>query len=119
MSPDGKVRVVVRSRRVPARLFELNQTMYSVSGIRLGTRTNRRVLYSYILDEDQKRTIDEARKLAQSLCLDLEVVDSGKRGIFARILSSVGRNGAKAPSVVVSPPSTSMTSDAPPVLGQR
>jgi len=119
MSQDGKVRVVVRSRRVPARLFELSQTMYSPSGIPMGTRMNRRVVYDYVLDEDHQRTIAEARKLARSLCLDLEVVDSGKQGLFRRLLSSFGRRGVNAPSVVVSPPSTSMTSDSPPVLSQR
>ena len=119
MSLDGKVRVVVRSRRVPARLFEQSQTMYSPSGIPMGTSTNRRVLYDYVLDDDQQRTIDEATKLAQSLCLELEVVDSAKRGIFGRMLSTLGRNGTKAPAVVVSPPSTSMTSDSQPVLRQR
>jgi len=119
MNQDGKVRVVVRSRRAPARLFEQSQTMYTPSGIPMGRMSNRSVLYDYVLDEDHLRTIEEARKLARSLCLDLEVVDSGKQGLFGRLLSSFGRRGANPPSVVVSPPSAPMTSDSHPVLSQR
>jgi hypothetical protein len=118
MSPDGKVRVVVRSRKVPDSVVELRHTMYSPSGIPMGTTTNRQVLYRYVLDEDHQRTIAEASKLAQSLCLDLEVVDSGKQGLFGKLMSSLGRSSASTPIVVVSSPSTTMTSDSSPVLSQ-
>jgi hypothetical protein len=118
MSPDGKVRVVVRSRKVPDSVVELRQTMYSPSGIPMGTTTNRQVLYRYVLDENHQKTIAEASKLAQSLCLDLEVVDSGKQSLFGKLLSSFGRSGASTPTIVVSPPSTAMASDSSPVLTQ-
>jgi hypothetical protein len=110
MSADGKVRVVVRSRKVPAQVVEFHQTLYSPLGLPMGTRTNRQVLYTYVLDEDYQRSIEEASKLARSLCLDLEVVDSGKQGFFGRILSSLGRRGASMSTIVVSPQSTLMTS---------
>ena len=116
MSPDGKVRVVVRSRRVPADVVEFNQTLFSPSGIPMGTRLTRQVLYRYILDDDHQRTIDEASRLARRLCLDLEVVDSGRQGFFGRLLSSLVRRGASAPTIVVSPSSTTMTSESSPVL---
>lgn len=118
LSSDGRVRVVVKSRRVPADVIEFQQTMYSPSGIPMGTRTNRQVLYAYVLDEDHKRTIEEARELARRLCLDLEVVDSGKQGFFGRLLSSLGRSGASTPSVVVSPSSPAMTSGSSPALSK-
>jgi hypothetical protein len=119
MSPDGKVRVVVRSRRVPARLVELRETAYSQWGIPIGTRTDRRVVYDYVLDEDHQRTIEEARKFARSLCLDLEIVDSGRLGFFGRLLLSLGRRGAGNPTVVVSPALKTMAPDASTVLTRR
>jgi hypothetical protein len=108
MSSDGKVRVVVKSRKVPADVVEIHQTLYSPSGIPMGVRKSRQVLFTYVLDEDHQRTIEEARKLASSLCLDLEVVDSGKQGFLERLLSSLGRRGVDKPTVVVSPPSKAM-----------
>jgi len=113
MSPDGKVRVVVRSRKVPADVVEFRQTMYSPSGIPMGTRTSRQVLYKYVLDDDHQRTIEEASRLARSLCLDLEVVDSAKQGFFGRLLLSLGGGGTNAPTVVVSPSSTAMAESSP------
>jgi len=112
MSEDGKVRVVVRSRKVPADVFEFHRTLYSPSGIPMGTKTSRQVLYRYVLDEDHQRTIEEASKLARSLCLDLEVVDSGRQNLLGRLLSSLGRKGASNPVVVVSPSTASMASDS-------
>ncbi len=116
MSSDGKVRVVVRSRRVLADVVEFHQTLYSPSGMPMGTRLNRQVLYTYVLDEDHQRTIKEASRLARSLCLDLEVVDSGKQGFLGRLLSSFGWRGGSSPSIVVSPPSAAMTPESSPVL---
>jgi len=118
MSEDGKVRVVVRSRKVPADVVEFHQTLYSPSGIPMGTRTNRQVLYRYVLDEDYQRTIEEASKLARRLCLDLEVIDSGKQGLLGRLLSSLGRRDASKPVVVVSPSVAPMGSESG-VMTQR
>ncbi|HXW95468.1 MAG TPA: hypothetical protein VEJ19_07165 [Nitrososphaerales archaeon] len=119
MSLEGKVRVVVRSRKVPDSVFVFNQTLYSPSGVPIGTRVNRNVTYRYVLDEDHRRTIEEASKLARRLCLDLEVVDSGKQGILARLLWSIGRRGASNTTVVVSPPSAAVPNDPSSVLTQR
>jgi len=119
MSSDGRVRVVVRSRKVPADLVEFHLKMYSPSGIPLGTRRNRQVLYRYVLDEDHQRTIEEASELARRLCLDLEVVDSGKQGFLGRLLSSLGRMGASNPTVVVSPPVAAVNSDSAKALPSR
>jgi hypothetical protein len=118
MSSDGKVRVLVRSRKVPSGLVQLRQTTYSLHGIP-ATRTDQRVLYDYVLDEDHQRAIEEARKLAGSLCLDLEVIDSGKQGFFGRILSSLGRRGSGNPTIEVAPTAMTMTSDTSSVLPRR
>jgi hypothetical protein len=119
LSSDGKVRVVVKSRKVPSDVVEFHQTMYSPSGIPMGTRRNRQVLYRYVLDEEHQRTIEEASELARRLCLDLEVVDSGKQGLLGRLLSSLGRRGASNPTVVISPPVAAMNSDSSPALPPR
>ena len=99
MSSDGKVRVVVKSRRVPSGMVQLRQTTYLFSGIPMTTRTDHRVLYDYILDENHQRAVEGARKLADSLSLGLEVVDSGRQGFFGRLLSSLGRGGAGNPTI--------------------
>jgi len=85
----------------------------------MATWTSHKVLYDYVLEEDHLRAIEEARKLAGSLCLDLEVIDSGKQGFFTRLLSSLGRGGARNPTIEVSPPAMTMTSDSSSVLPQR
>jgi len=119
MSSDGKVRVVVRSRKVPADVVEFRQAMYSPSGFPMGTRRSRQVVYKYVLNEDHQRTIEEASELARRLCLDLEVVDSGRQGLLDRLLSSLGRRGTSNPTVVVSPSAASMNSDSAPALPPR
>jgi hypothetical protein len=108
MSSDGKVRVLVKSRKVPARTVDLSETLYTPSGIPIGKRTNRLLLYDYVLDEDHRRTIQEAHELARRLCLDLEVVDSARQGVFRRLLSTLGHRGSSNPIIEVSP-SSSMT----------
>jgi len=119
MSSDGKVRVVVRSRKVPADVVEFYQKMYSPSGFPMGTRRSRQVLYRYVLDEDYQRTIEEASELARRLCLDLEVVDSGRQGFLGRLLSSFGRGGASNTTVLVSPPLAAVNSDSSPAMPPR
>ncbi len=114
MSPDGKIKVVVRSRRVPTRIIDLGETLYTPSGIPMGTRVRHSLLYDYVLDRDHQRTIEEARKLANSLCLDLEVVDSARLGFFGRLLSSFSLRGAGNLTVVASPPTAA--ADSSPVL---
>jgi hypothetical protein len=46
----------------------------------------RSVLYEDILDEPQQRLLDEARRLAESSCLDLEIVDLAKVNLLQRAL---------------------------------
>jgi len=119
MSPDGKVRVLVKSRRVPSGMVQLRQTTYLLSGIPMATKIDHKVLYDYVLDEEHQRAIEEARKLAGNLCLDLEVIDSGKQGFLDRLLSSLGRGGSVSPTIEVSPPAMAMDSDSSPVLSRR
>jgi len=112
MSTSGKVRVVVRSRRVPARTVDLSETMYTPYGLPMGKRTSRLLLFDYVLDEDHQRTIQEANELARRLCLDLEIVDSARQGVLGRLLSTLGRGGAN-PTIEVHSPSSAEQSEQP------
>jgi len=120
MSSNGKVRVLVKSRKVPTGVIQLHQTTYLFSGIPMKTtRMERRVLYDYVLGEDHQRAVEEARKLAGSLCLDLEVIDSRNQSLFGRLMSFLdGRNGQN-PSIEVSPPAVTITSGSSPVSPGR
>lgn len=119
MNSFGKVRVHVKSRKVPAGMVQLHQTTYLLSGIPITTRTVHKVLYDYVLGEDHQRAIEEARRLAGSLCLDLEVIDSGKQGFFSRMLSTLGRGGGEGPSIEVTPHALTAAADFSPVLPRR
>jgi len=88
MSSDGKVKVIVRSRRVPARTVDICQRVYAPSGIPMGTETSRLIVYDYILDEEHRRAVEEGKRLSSSMGLDLEVVDASRRGVFGRAFSS-------------------------------
>jgi hypothetical protein len=118
MSSEGKVRVVVRSRKVPTGFVELHEALYTPSGVRVGRMTTRRLLFDYVLDEDHQRTIQEAHKLARRLCLDLEVVDSSRIGFFGRLVLSLGRRGSASPSIEVSPQNSTTRSEVPQTLVQ-
>ena len=51
MSPDGKVRVIVTSRKVPIRTIELRRPLYSQSGLLVGTQTSQAGLYENSFDD--------------------------------------------------------------------
>ena len=103
MKPEGKVQVVVRSRRVPVGVVYRAEPVYSTSGVLLGSRPSSLVLFGTTLDEEYRRAIDEGQKLSRNLGLDLEIVDSAKNGFFGRILSSLGLSGPGRPIVMVGP----------------
>ena len=102
---EGKVQVVVRSRRVPTGTLDFCEPIYSGSttGLLVGARRNRLVLYGSILDEQDRRAIEEGNRISRNLGLQLEVVDASKQGILRRLLSSLGRNTPHGPTLVVAP----------------
>jgi len=114
MISKGKVQVVVASRRVPIRLVSISQPVYTPSGIRLESLKDLRVVYGSELDQEHKRAIEEGRRLANRLGLELEVVDTSKAGVFRRILSSLGGGLLRGPTLVVSPQSTEPAMSLPP-----
>jgi hypothetical protein len=116
MSPDGVVQVKVRSRKVPIATLHRTEPIYSASGVLVGHRPVTQVLFATSLDQDHRRTIDEAQRLASSLGLSLEVVDRSKSGLFGRLISRFSRGSARYPEVVVSPPADELLADSPPAL---
>jgi hypothetical protein len=105
MISGGKVQVVVRSRRVPTGTVDVREPVYSgsASGILVCTRSNRIVLYDYVLDEDHKRAIEEGRRLSRRLGLELVVVDVSKQGVLRRMLTSLDFGASRGPTLVVAP----------------
>jgi hypothetical protein len=101
----GTVQVVVRSRKVPVGTVMRTEPVYSTSGLLVGWKPRRLVLYGRSLDDGHRRTVEEAEKLACSLGLELEVVDRSGSGPFNRFLSWFGRSGPRHPSIVISPSS--------------
>jgi hypothetical protein len=103
MTSRGKVQVVVKSRTVPTGTVSFSQPVFSMSGIRIGEQRDLRVVYGSVLDQEHERAIEEGRKLAHRLGLELEVVDESKAGILKRIATSLTRSLAQRPTLVVSP----------------
>jgi hypothetical protein len=116
MNPDGKVQVKVRSRRVPVATFQRTEPFYSSSGVLVGYKPVTHVLFGNSLDQEHRRTIAEAQRLASSLGLGLEVVDDSRLGILGRLLSRFNGGIPRHPAVVVSPPTDEMPTDPSPVL---
>ena len=105
MISSGKVQVVVKSRRVPTSMVSISQPIYTLSGIRLGSQKIQRLVYGSVFDQEHQEAIEEGRKLADRLGLDLEVVDTSKLGLVRRILASLEGNLSQGPTLVVSPSS--------------
>ena len=107
----GKVKVVVRSRRVPVRTVEFAPRPASLAGPMMspmvaasnGTPAVRGVVFESVLGEDHLKAIEEGHRIACSLGLELEVIDRAKSGLLGRMKSAFGLGGADAPDVVISP----------------
>jgi hypothetical protein len=104
MTSEGKVRVVVKSRKVPTGIVELVTPEFVPSGFLVGMRSRSGVIYDFVLDSEQTKAIEEGYKLSCSLGLELEIVDRSKLGIFRRILPSLRRVKSRAPTLVIAPP---------------
>ncbi|MDG7008454.1 MAG: hypothetical protein JRN06_09480 [Nitrososphaerota archaeon] len=103
MSPNGKVRVVVKTRRVVVGIAMVTNPMYAPSGVLLGYSTNRVALFGSRLDEAHAKAIKEGRTVSSRLGLDLEVVDTSNYGPFRRLFSLVRRGALPEPALLVAP----------------
>ena len=111
MKSEGKVRVIVRSKKVPARIVDVSTPAFTPSGVYLGAQKDRHVVYDTVLDDEHRRAIEEGRRLSFNLGLELEVVDAAK-GVMGRVLSALGRGTPHGPVVVVSSPSSGYKPEA-------
>lgn len=100
MRSEGKVRVIVRSRKAPARVVDVSLPTFTPSGVFIGMARNRRVVYDHVLDDEHRRAIEAGRKLSSDLGIELEVIDAGRRNVLGRVLSSLGL-GSNSPSLQV------------------
>lgn len=103
MKSDGKVKVVVKSRRVPAGTVDVSGSVFSPSGFLLGTRKDRMIRYDYVLDGEHQVAIEHAQKISDDLGLNLEIIDAGRHGVITRLFSSIGLRRGGRPTIVVSP----------------
>ena len=86
MSPGrGPVRLIVKSRRVPVALTEIEFPQTTSYGV-VSTIKKRSIVYDYVLDEGERRIVDEVRQAAENSGLPLEVVDLGRAGTLSRIV---------------------------------
>ncbi len=83
----GKLRVFVRSRRVPVGITEFTRLQPITHNV-AGTVRARTLVYENVLDDSQARLVAEAKRLADSSGLDLELVDLGRMGLIRRIFWS-------------------------------
>jgi hypothetical protein len=118
MKSEGKIQVVVRSRRVPVGTVLRTEPVYSSSGVLVGFQPSTHVLFGTMLSENHQKTIEEAQKLANNLGLGLEVVDESRSGFVTRVLSRIGRSGLRYSSVRVPPSPHMVLSEAPPTAAQ-
>jgi hypothetical protein len=125
MSDAGKVKVVVRSRKVPLRTVEFaTHPIFPVgtystpvsSPWNSGLRRERVVVYESVLDDEQRRAIDEGQRLARNLGLELEVVDESKFGLLKRVRSSLGGISPRSFGVTISPSANESPLESPPAF---
>lgn len=116
MSQGGKVQVKVRSRRVPMAVFHRTEPIYSTSGVLVGHRPVTEVLYGTRLDDEHRRTIEGAQRLATYLGLGLEIVDESKLGVLGSLVSRLTGGRGRLPAVVVSPSANEVGPDSLRVL---
>jgi len=110
MTAGDRVKIVVRSRKVPARVIEFQRPILLSSGLAVQS-TERRLVYESILDDSQREALEEARRLSRDLGLELEVVDTAKANSIWRTLSRFFSPRRSAPSLILTKSWPSHSSD--------
>ena len=86
MTTNGKLELVVRSRKVLSRVDSYDVSVRGLDGLQHVSRRSLNV-FDYVLDEQQSRALEEARDLAARSGLTLEVVDLTRQGAFLRLMN--------------------------------
>ncbi len=85
MTANGKLEVVVRSKKTLSRVDSYEVSTMGVDGLRRVSRRSVNV-FDYVLDEQQSRALEEARDLAARSGFALEVVDLTRRSPLLRLV---------------------------------
>ena len=86
MTPKGeRMRLVVRSRRVPIGLTEFEIPSYTTQYGVVSKVRRRTVVYGYELKEEERRILEDLRHAAETSGVDLEVIDVGRSGAWSRV----------------------------------
>ena len=101
MSPEGKVRVLVRSKGVPVRTFTTSRPIVSAGGLILGTETFTGVVYDTSYDDKNRRAIQAAKELSCNLDLEFEIVDRSKSNPMRRLIYALAGGQSGSPSLTV------------------
>lgn len=100
MTNGDKVRIAVRSHRVPVGVIEFQKPIEVQSGFSYSS-TERRVVYESIFDDSQLQAIEEARRLSRDLGLQLEIVDMASTNPLRSMISRITSLGRSTPSLVL------------------
>jgi hypothetical protein len=98
---EGKVRVVVRSKKVPAAVVPVVAREISFTGTWYPGRLGRSVVYGSRLDEEHQRAIEDGRRMADQLGLKLEIVDLSRVNALRRALAAIGSRFDQSPRLMV------------------
>ena len=101
----GKIRVVVHSRMVPSATFVVKRPLVTPAGLWVGDDVARKVIFRAALDAEQQNAVDEGRRLAEEMGLELEIVDEAKAHFLRRALRSLGGGFSASPRLVITPSS--------------
>jgi hypothetical protein len=90
---NGKLQIVVRSRKVLVRIEKFDVPVMTQDGrVRFFNKGTLKV-YDYVFDDAQSRALRETRELASRSGLTLEVTDLTRQGLLTRMLRSALRKG--------------------------
>ena len=107
MTNHPKLRLVVRSEKM-TRIVEFEVPLMSVYG-KVGVTKKRAMVYDYVLDERQSDAVGQARELASSFGIPLEVTDLAQENALKRMIRLVSGRGGRAVLPQLTPPSLKMT----------
>ena len=98
---NGKLRLMLRSKKVLARIEEFESGGVSSNSLmawngQLFASKRRVAVYNYVFDDTQMQALCEARELARKAGLILEVTDLSRQNALKRVLrSGLGMTGGR------------------------
>lgn len=100
---EGKIQVVVRSRVVPSTTVLVTKPQITPAGVWFGKDVTRKLVFQPTLDDEHQRVVDEGRRLAKEMDLELEIIDEAKANPLRRVFRFLGRGPSSPPKLVITP----------------